>query len=178
MEQAERAARLLAALSPSALVASDLSRAAATAAALARVGGLEVAYDKRLRETHGGRWEGRTAAEIGASPDGDTYRAWLAGADVPAGGAETRSQLAERGVAAVADALAGVPDDGVLVVATHGGTARAVIGRMLGLPVELWGVLGGLANCSWSMLSEARGGWRLSEHNAGSLPEPVLGDDR
>jgi glucosyl-3-phosphoglycerate phosphatase len=165
-------------MSPSAIVASDLSRAAATAGALARVTGLGVSYDERLRETHGGRWEGLTAAEITASPDGEVYRAWLGGADVPAGGSETRGQLAERGTAGVLDALADVPSDGVLVATTHGGTARAVIGRLLGLPVGLWGVLGGLSNCSWSVLSEAGSGWRLTEHNAGSLPEPVLGDDR
>jgi glucosyl-3-phosphoglycerate phosphatase len=28
------------------------------------------------------------------------------------------------------------------------------------------------------VLSEFGSGWRLTEHNAGSLPEPVLGDDR
>ena len=27
-------------------------------------------------------------------------------------------------------------------------------------------------------LGEGHRGWRLLEHNAGSLPEPVLGDDR
>jgi probable phosphoglycerate mutase len=49
---------------------------------------------------------------------------------------------------------------------------------MLGLPVEHWRVFGGLANCCWSVLEEGRTGWRLVEHNAGSLPQVVLGDDR
>jgi hypothetical protein len=49
---------------------------------------------------------------------------------------------------------------------------------MLELPVEQWRVFGGLANCCWSVLEEGRRGWRLTEHNAGSLPEAVLGDDR
>jgi probable phosphoglycerate mutase len=40
-----------------------------------------------------------------------------------------------------------------------------------------WEALGGLSNCSWSVLGEGVRGWRLLEHNAGSLPEPVLGDD-
>ena len=35
-----------------------------------------------------------------------------------------------------------------------------------------------LANCSWSVLGRRRGVWRLLEHNAGTLPEPVLSDDR
>ena len=64
--QAERAARLLAALRPDMIVSSDLSRAASTAAPLARLTGLEVVCDKDLRERHGGRWEGLTDKEISA----------------------------------------------------------------------------------------------------------------
>ncbi|MGW2996471.1 histidine phosphatase family protein, partial [Streptomyces sp. NPDC001193] len=33
------------------------------------------------------------------------------------------------------------------------------------------------SNCCWSVLGEGARGWRLMEHNAGTLPEPVLGDD-
>jgi probable phosphoglycerate mutase len=39
-------------------------------------------------------------------------------------------------------------------------------------------VLGPLSNCSWSVLGLRYNRWRLLEHNAGTLPEPVLGDDR
>jgi ribosome silencing factor RsfS/YbeB/iojap len=49
--QAERAARLLAALRPDLIVSSDLSRAAQTAAPLSRLTGLEVTLDKDLRGT-------------------------------------------------------------------------------------------------------------------------------
>src|SRR5260370_32298135 len=62
--QAERAARLLAALRPDLIVSSDLSRAASTAAPLARLTGLEVTLDKDLRERHGGCWEGLSDTEI------------------------------------------------------------------------------------------------------------------
>jgi probable phosphoglycerate mutase len=51
--------------------------------------------------------------------------------------------------------------------------------ELLGIPEDLWNRFGGLSNCCWSVLSERRdGGWRLAEHNAGTLPEPVLSDDR
>jgi probable phosphoglycerate mutase len=50
--------------------------------------------------------------------------------------------------------------------------------RVLGLPEDLWGAIGPLANCAWSVLGRRRGRWRLIEHNAGTLPEPVLSDDR
>ena len=49
---------------------------------------------------------------------------------------------------------------------------------LLGFPEELWGVIGPLANCAWSVLGRRRSRWRLIEHNAGTLPEPVLSDDR
>jgi broad specificity phosphatase PhoE len=182
-EQATRAGRMLAALSPVVVVSSDLRRAADTAAALAAVTAVEVTYDQGLRETYAGVWEGLERVEL-RQRHGDELAAWARGEDVRPGGGESRSEVAKRSVAAVERALLGVPERGTLVVVTHGGAARVAIGQMLGLSQELWGTLGPLANCSWSVLGEgdemARtdGAWRLLEHNAGSLPEPVLGDDR
>src|SRR4029077_6755584 len=75
-QQAERAARLLAGLRPDAIVSSDLSRAMATAAPLARLAGLTVTIDKDLRERFGGLWEGLTDAEIRARFP-DEHAAWL-----------------------------------------------------------------------------------------------------
>jgi len=63
-QQAERAARLLAGLGPDAIVSSDLARAMATAAPLARLTGLTITPDKDLRERYGGLWEGLTDTEI------------------------------------------------------------------------------------------------------------------
>lgn len=159
------------------IVSSDLGRARQTAAALASVTGLPVASDEGLRETFAGDWQGMLATEIHAK-DGARLGAWRAGADVRPGGGETRSEIADRAEAAFYKGLSEVPDGGVLVLVTHGGTARALIGRLLGLPQVSWQVLGGLANCSWSVLEEwGASSWRLTEHNAGTLPEPVMGDD-
>jgi probable phosphoglycerate mutase len=169
------AAEQLATLKPQLILASDLSRAAETAQALARLVGRPVRTTPALRETHGGRWEGQFADDLKADSQ---YVAWLAGDDVAAGGSETRSQVGDRAVVAVREAASELDAGGLAVVASHGGTIRAVIGRMLDLPVEHWRVLGGLANCCWSVLEEGRTGWRLVEHNAGSLPQVVLGDDR
>ncbi|MEY9845169.1 broad specificity phosphatase PhoE [Streptacidiphilus sp. BW17] len=77
----------------------------------------------------------------------------------------------------VADAVEGLPDGGTLVVVSHGGTIRMAIGRMIGLEPSSWEALGGLSNCCWSVLGRGYRGWRLEEHNAGTLPEPVIGDD-
>jgi broad specificity phosphatase PhoE len=162
---------------PDAIVSSDLLRAQGTAAPLATLCGLHVHLDEGLRETFAGDWQGQLATEI-ATSDGARLGAWRAGADVRPGGGETRTEIADRAETALYRGLAEVPDDGVLVLVTHGGTARALIGRLLGLPQVSWQVLGGLANCSWSVLEEwGERSWRLTEHNAGTLPEPVMGDD-
>jgi probable phosphoglycerate mutase len=175
--QAARAARLLAALEPTAIVSSDLRRAADTAAALASVTGLSVAYDEGLRETNGGRWQGLTGAEI-AAQFGDEQAAWKRG-DVDARplGGESRDEVASRLVAAVRRALTSVGEGGTLVVVTHGGAARVGICKLMGLPASTWRSLGVLSNCCWSVLTEGAAGWRLVEHNAGTLPQPVLSEE-
>lgn len=158
------------------IVSSDLRRAADTAAELSTLTGVPVREDARLRETFGGSWQGLTVTEI-RDLDADAYALWRSGADVPAGGAETRTDVAGRVRPAVLEALADVPPGETLVVVTHGGSARAAINSLLGLPMDRWAVIGGLSNCCWSVLEETGPGWRLVEHNAGSLPTPVMSDE-
>ncbi|MEV5443013.1 histidine phosphatase family protein [Streptomyces sp. NPDC052644] len=174
--QARRAARLLAALRPDAIIASDLKRAAATAAELSAVTGHQVTHDAALRETYAGVWQGLTHEEILAR-HGEEYRAWKRGEPVRRGGGEMETEVADRAAPLVLEHVEKLPEDGTLVVVSHGGTIRTTIGRLLGLDPHHWESLGGLSNCCWSVLGEGARGWRLLEHNAGTLPEPVLGDD-
>ncbi|RBM09375.1 histidine phosphatase family protein [Streptomyces sp. PT12] len=174
--QARRAARLLATLGPHAIISSDLRRTVDTAAELAAVTGLTVTHDEGLRETYAGAWQGLTHDEIKATY-GDEYAAWKRGEPVRRGGGELETEVADRAAPLVERAVEKLPAEGVLVVVSHGGTIRTTIGRLLGLPPRSWEALGGLSNCAWSVLGESVRGWRLTEHNAGSLPEPVLGDD-
>lgn len=177
--QAQQAARRLASLAPSAIVASDLGRTRSTAEALAAVTGLPVRLDSGLRETNAGDWQGHTFDAIrGMDPEG--LHRWEEGdVHTRAGGAETRLDVAARVHRAVDRALAAVPADGTLVVVSHGGAIRVGLAHLLGLPHDLWGALAGLSNCSWSILEERRPHedgslrWRLGEHNAGTLPMPV-----
>jgi probable phosphoglycerate mutase len=174
--QARRAAGLLVHLRPDAIVASDLSRAAATAAELSVCTGLEVTLEEGLRETYAGVWQGLTHEEIIARY-GDEYAAWKRGEPVRRGGGELETEVADRAAPVVLRHAEKLPEDGTLVVVSHGGTIRTTIGRLLGLEPHSWESLGGLTNCCWSVLGEGARGWRLLEHNAGTLPEPVLGDD-
>ncbi|WP_093800889.1 histidine phosphatase family protein [Streptomyces sp. Wb2n-11] len=174
--QARRAARLLASLKPDAMIASDLKRAAATAGELSALTGLDVTYDAGLRETYAGAWQGLTHEEI-IGRFGEQYAAWKRGEPVRRGGGELETEVADRAAPVVLAHADKLPDNGTLVVVSHGGTIRTTIGRLLGLESYHWEGLGGLSNCCWSVLGEGARGWRLTEHNAGTLPEPVLGDD-
>ena len=176
LAQARRAARLLASLKPNAMIASDLRRAAATATELATLTGLAVTHDEALRETYAGAWQGLTHEEIIARY-GEEYAAWKRGEPVRRGGGELETEVADRAAPVVLGHAEKLPEDGTLVVVSHGGTIRTTIGRLLGLDPRSWESLGGLSNCCWSVLGEGAKGWRLMEHNAGTLPEPVLGDD-
>lgn len=174
--QAKRSARLLAALRPHAIIASDLKRAAATAAELAAITGLPVRSYPALREVYAGPWQGLTFAEI-EQKFGDEYRAWRLGEPVRRGDGELETEVADRTAPVVQRCADELPDGGTLVVASHGAAIRVTLGRLLGFDPRTWESLGGLSNCCWSVLGEGFRGWRLLEHNAGSLPAPVLGDD-
>ena len=86
--------------------------------------------------------------------------------------------VADRVAAALQRAAAALPSDGLAVAVSHGAALRMGMSRLLGLSEEEFGVLGPLSNCSWSVLGSRHGRWRLLEHNAGTLPEPILSDDR
>ena len=169
--QAEYAARRLATLRPNAIFSSDLIRAASTAAPLARLTGVPVTLDKELRERFGGDWEGLSDQEIA-----ERYPAERATWDPPNG--EPTAAVADRVCRTLTRIAATLADGQLAVVVSHGAALRLGMERLLGLPDEAAGALGPLSNCSWSVLARRRDRWRLLEHNAGTLPEPVLGDDR
>lgn len=175
--QAQHAARLLADMEPTKIISSDLQRAHATALELAALVDLPVEIDPNLREINGGKWEGKTGIENRAEDFANFVR-WIDGDDSPAGDTgERRSEVAERVVAAIKNALISGEEGQTLVVVTHGGAARCVLGAMLELPLTNWGAIGGLSNAAWSILQRNPRGWHLVEHNAGTIPEPIYGEE-
>jgi len=184
-EQARHAAQTLLAMKPTRVIASDLERALETGQILADLAGVSLSTDERLRETFAGEWQGMTRDEIVAKYPAD-YAAWGGDSEIRPGGGETRWEVSQRVVAAIEDALLNIPAGGTLVVASHGGALRSALGRLLGLDPRQWTILGVLANAQWSVLSELDENmpklpdlkWRLQEYNAGSLPEPAIGDDK
>lgn len=184
-EQARHAAQTLLAMKPTHVIASDLERALETGRTLSDLAGIGLTVDERLRETYAGEWQGMTRDEIIAKYPAD-YAAWGGDSEIRPGGGETRWEVSERVVVAIESALLEIPPGGTLVVASHGGALRSALGRLLGLDPRQWTILGVLANAQWSVLTELDENmpklpdlkWRLQEYNAGSLPEPAIGDDK
>ncbi|HXB48082.1 MAG TPA: histidine phosphatase family protein [Streptosporangiaceae bacterium] len=163
--QAAQAAPYLAALRPSAIYSSDLSRASGTADALARLTGLPVHLDKDLRERSGGSWEGLTEREIA-----ERYPVERATWTPPDG--ESGAAVADRASAALERIADGMSGGSLAVVVGHGAALGLAIARLLGIPSEPR-VLGPFGNCHWSVLSRRGTRWRLLDHNVGVLPEPA-----
>jgi broad specificity phosphatase PhoE len=162
--QVRAAAVELALLQPSALVASDLSRAVATAAALTARTGLVARLDPALREVHAGEWQGLTHDEITARWPED-HAAWRRGDDVRGG--EKRSEMADRAAGAVERHAAEVADGRTLVVAAHGAALKGALLQLLGLDLSAWTAVAGFRNAHWAVLRRRSHGWALAEYNVG-----------
>jgi broad specificity phosphatase PhoE len=166
--QAEALGTVFASDPPAVVVSSDLARAAATARAVCEHVGLPLQLDPRLRETHFGLWQGLTGPEVEARWP-DLFARWRDGEDCPVEG-ETRLEVGARAAACVADVLPGVGAGETLLLVTHGGTARALVGTLCGFDPDSWWTLAPLGNTCWSTLVEFGTGWRLERHNTGLGP--------
>ena len=169
--QAGRAAKALAKTNPSLIVASDMRRAADTARAISDLVGVDIRFDKRLRERAYGPWEGLTRAEI-AERFPEDYERWQARKHFHLEGMEALPEVAERTAAALSDVAAELKQ-GTAIVTTHGGSSRQGIVRFLGWPQAQANTMSGMENCHWAELRSAPSGWRLYGYNlsADSAPE-------
>ncbi|MGZ5368047.1 histidine phosphatase family protein [Aeromicrobium sp.] len=178
--QAGSAAARLATLNPARILTSDLSRASATAQALSDLTGIPFESDKRLREMAFGLREGLTSREAWESHPHE-MRAFFTGDDVRMPGGETYREAGKRFAEVLTEVGATVKHDRPVVIVAHGAVLRVGACTFVGISQEYWRSFGGLSNCSWSVLEESRFGdrtiWRITEWNAGTLPEPVLSDD-
>jgi broad specificity phosphatase PhoE len=153
---------------PALVVSSDLSRARDTARAVCEHVGLPLHLDERLRETHFGQWQGLTGPEIVLRWPVE-YEAWRSWTGHAVEG-ESPVQVAARARCVVEEWLPSLADDQALLLVTHGGTARALVGTLTDLPPDSWYRLAPLGNTCWSTLVEERGQWRLERHNTGLGP--------
>ena len=140
--QARRLGKRLASVPFAEARCSDLRRCSETAAGiLLGRNDLRLQEMPELREKNFGAWEGLTFREVEVRYP-DLYRSWLKAGDpsfAPPGG-ESDLQLysrAETVAERLREALTG--SGGNLLVVTHGGTLRALIACLLGLPAQkMW----------------------------------------
>jgi broad specificity phosphatase PhoE len=103
---------------------SDLRRARETAEILADRLGLEVRFDRRLRERRFGAWEGLTTAEIESDFE-EAHHRWQLGEGAGAEDAEPFDEFGARVRSFLEDVLQRHPEETVLVVG-HGGSIRVI----------------------------------------------------
>ncbi|HET9926244.1 MAG TPA: histidine phosphatase family protein [Methylomirabilota bacterium] len=118
-----------------AIYSSDLVRTRRSAEILAAPRGLTAIVEPALREFAMGRWEGLTAEEIRAL-DAVAFDAWMADVgrfQFPGG--ESLPDLYAR-VWPAFEALVARHAGGTVAVVAHGGSNRAILCRVLGLPPE------------------------------------------
>lgn len=164
--QAVAAAKALAAYDVSRIVASDLSRAADTARALADETGLTVGFDPRFREINVGNWAGLTTPEIR-----ETQRELLdrinAGEDLRRGETgETVGEVAERVLAGARDLVEDLEPGETATIATHGFAARTLCAALSDIPQQVaFHAFHGMSNCHWALLVERASGWQIAGWN-------------
>jgi broad specificity phosphatase PhoE len=150
-------------LLPARILASTLSRATETAAAIGDALGITVEPEPRLVEIGAGEWEGRTHREIEAI-DGERYRAWRSdGSDVRPPGGEGLDEVIGRSRELLSEIET---DDGPwpIVLVSHGGTMRVIANLLFELPAGwMWNL--DVDNASVSVAERTGDRWRLVRWN-------------
>lgn len=114
------------------IVSSPLKRCAEFAAEMAQRHALPLELDARLREIHFGHWEGKTATELLVSHPEHLARFWNDPVGNPPPDAEALPDFEARVLAAWQEHRIKKIGEQVLIV-THGGPIRVIIGHVQGL---------------------------------------------
>ena len=172
--QVAECAPAIAAYEPVRIISSDLRRAVDTAKPIAELTGIEIELDKRLRERAYGPWEGLTHLEI-AERFPDDHRRWRSQEPLLNPEIETWGDLKRRTSEAVRDIVES-ETAGTSIVVCHGGTARQIVGGVLGWDHGPTSGLSGMDNCHWADLRRLKSGkWRLFGYNLGATPPYTIG---
>ncbi|RME88118.1 MAG: alpha-ribazole phosphatase [Anaerolineae bacterium] len=148
--QAARLAQALKDVPFDAVYSSDLARARETAEALARLKGLPVHEDPRLREIHQGEWQGMLVTEIQARYAERFERRKSDPLRVAPPGGETVAKVRERVVRALEEILAKHPG-GTVAVVSHGFALAVALAHFRHRPIEeVWGMIP--ENGEWQVL--------------------------
>jgi len=137
-EKAEKIAGTLSEEKPGRLYSSPLKRAWETITPTARRTGLDTFISEGFSEIDFGEWEGLGWKEI-EQKDPDLWHSWLDNPwrIAPPGG-ETLKELQERVISSLNEIISSHPGEKILI-ATHGGPIRVILGYALELePAAFW----------------------------------------
>ena len=137
LAQAQQLAAQLATTKLSAVYASDLQRAVATATPIAARHNLPVLAQPQWREIAMGEWEGRVVAELHTECPERMAQCFSDPASFAYPGGEAFSSFAARVRHALAQLLA-EHNSGAIALVVHGGVCRAILGEALGMPMTHW----------------------------------------
>lgn len=153
VQQAADAAGYLATKNIVKIVSSDLQRAEVTAHAVANLLDLPVTLDLRLRETHLGIWQDKTASEVEATQPGIIAH-WRHNSDWAPEGGENRYEVAARARAVVDELMVNTPEweDNTVLLVAHGGTALVLTASLMGIPLDQCHAFHTMSNCCWAQL--------------------------
>lgn len=154
IQQAEDAARVLAAQNIIHVISSDLSRAHKTALAVATLLDTGVTRDQRLRETHLGEWQAKTHQEIDTIYPGARAK-WRHDPQWAPPGGESRIEVSRRARQLVDELMVTLPewDNGTVLLVAHGGTINALTSNLLDLEFDQYPMFSGLGNTCWAQLT-------------------------
>ena len=116
------------------LVSSPLLRCADFARNLAQRHSIPLQMDARLREIYFGEWEGKTATELLALDQDAVTRFWNDPVHNPPPGGEDVRDFQARVLRAWTDMLLHHRGENLLVI-THGGPMRIILGHVQNLPL-------------------------------------------
>lgn len=172
--QAKQAAEFLSKQPIARIISSDLTRARVTAEAVASRVGAEVGVDKRLRETHLGKWQGKNHAEVDEQYPG-ARALWRHDATWAPPSGESRVEVARRARAVVDELMLDLPewDDAAVLLVAHGGTISALTSSLLDLELAQYPIFSGLKNTRWAQLT-ARPRYYQGSADADGEGDPVL----
>ena len=125
IEQAQRAAALLAEADLADIISSPLQRAVETAEIIGEKTGIQIARDPRLTDFALGRWSGMTYSEVATNPEYQRFIEDPLSERIPGG--ENMAEIRERATSAIEQALEDSPSGDAIAVVTHAGIIRVVL---------------------------------------------------
>lgn len=140
IKQAELAANSLAKEPISAVYASDLCRAFATAESIANKHNLQVTAIPELREINFGQWEGLTYDKINSQWSDIMAKLFTHPDEIEIPDGETFREVKERATIALSKLIKKHPNETIVVV-SHGGTIRTILCAILNIHLNhLWNI--------------------------------------